>query len=249
MIFFLVIFVILIYILSRYRFPKKKKINPVLSLYFGLPGSGKSTYASLLVSQCLNADIPVYCNFPVKGTYQFDPVTDLGKYNLHDCVLIIDEGGLVFNNRDFAKFSKQNLEFFKLHRHYNTEIHIFSQGINDCDIKIRQLAQKIFYIERSLLPFSRRIREVKRYLGIDENGQLLDKYDFVPFSKRFIWLPKFWNMFDSFNKPIQLSDKHFKYIAPLVKPTLSEKCLPWYEAYMYSIGLPPGTAGGPLRRT
>lgn len=234
---FILVLILLFYIRHLYKFPKKKGIDPSLHLYFGLPGSGKSTYASLIVDQCQKANIPVYCNFPVKGTYQFDPVSDLGKHMLENCVLIIDEGGLVFNNRDFAKFSKSNLEFFKLHRHYNTEIHIFSQGINDCDIKIRQLAQKIFYIERCLMPYSRRIRRVKRYLGIDENGQLIDKYDFVPFSKKLIWLPSFWNMFDSFNKPIELVERSYSFIEPLVKPSFGTKCIPYYNGILALQGL------------
>lgn len=243
-----IIIFLLWYIRYLYKFPKKKKIDPLLNLYFGLPGSGKSTYASLIVSQCLKAGIPVYCNFPVKGTYQFDPVTDLGKYMFENCVLIIDEAGLVFNNRDFKKFSKENLEFFKLHRHYNTEIHIFSQGINDCDIKIRQLAQKIFYIERCLMPFSRKIRRVKRYLGIDENGQLIDKYDFVPFSKKLIWLPSFWSMFDSFEKPLQLSERSYKLLDPFIKPSLAERCIPFYDAELIASGLYQGVQGVFTRR-
>lgn len=242
------IFCLILYIRHLYKFPKKKKIDPSLYLYFGLPGSGKSTYASLLVSQCIKAGIPVYCNFPVKGTYQFNPVSDLGQYMLENCVIIIDEAGLVFNNRDFVKFSKSNLEFFKLHRHYNTEIHVFSQGINDCDIKIRQLAQKIFYIERCLMPYSRKIRRVKRYLGIDENGQLIDKYAFVPFSKKLIWLPSFWNMFDSFEKPLTLSKKPFKLLEPLVKPTLAERCIPFYDASQIELGLYQGVQGDTPRR-
>lgn len=233
----LFIFILLVYIRYLYKFPKKKKIDPSLHLYFGLPGSGKSTYASLLVSQCQKVGIPVYCNFPVKGTYQFNPVSDLGQYMLENCVIIIDEAGLVFNNRDFAKFSKSNLEFFKLHRHYNTEIHVFSQGINDCDIKIRQLAQKIFFIERCLVPYSRKIRRVSRTLGFDENGQMIDRYGFVPFSKKLIWLPSFWNMFDSFNKPIELGSRTFSYIQPLVNPSFGTKCVPYYDGLMFSLGL------------
>lgn len=237
---FFIFLILLFYLVSLYHLPKRKKIDPALNLYFGLPGSGKSTYAAALVNGCLSAGIPVYCNFPVKGTYQFDPVSDLGRANIHDCVMIIDEAGLCFNNRNYAKFSQSNLEFFKLHRHYNTEIHVFSQGINDADIKIRQLAQKIFFIERSILPYSRRIRRIKRFLGVDENGQLIDKYGFVPFSKKLIWLPSYWKMFDSFIKPMKLVEDTFKYIEPLVKLPIWRRidCSTFAQVEAYSLGLP-----------
>lgn len=233
----LIIFILLFYIIHLFKFPKKKSIDPELHLYFGLPGSGKSTYAAMIVSQCLSAGIPVYCNFPIKGTYQIDPVSDLGTYNIHDCVLIIDEGGLVFNNRNYAKFSQSNLEFFKMHRHDNVEIHIFSQGINDCDLKIRQLAIRVFFVERCLIPYCRRIKSIKRYFGFDDNGQYIDKYGFIPFSTKYIYLPSYWDMFDSFIKLKQLPERVFPFIEPFVKPSFGVKCIPYYDGLQACQGL------------
>ncbi|MBR6801277.1 MAG: hypothetical protein IKM61_05970 [Eubacteriaceae bacterium] len=237
---FLFFTIFLFYLFHLFHLPKRKKIKPALNLYFGLPGSGKSTYAAALVNGCLRAGIPVYCNFPVKGTYQFDPVSDLGRANLHDCVMIIDEAGLCFNNRNYAKFSQNNLEFFKLHRHYNVEIHVFSQGINDADIKIRQLAQKIFFLEKTIFPYFCRIRRIRRFLGVDENGQLIDKYGFVLFSKKFVCLPRYWNMFDSFIKPMKLIEETFKYIEPVAKLPIWRRidCITIAQVEAHTLGLP-----------
>jgi len=78
----------------------------VLNVYFGVPGSGKTTFAAhltrwalhenalirfcrrhqnvftrfILNSKYLKRRIPVYSNVPITGAYQLNPQLDIGRY-------------------------------------------------------------------------------------------------------------------------------------------------------------------------
>ena len=112
-----------------------------LSVFYGAPGSGKSTLAAFYAQKALKAGYRVYSNFPIKGCYAYEK-SDLGKYAMTNCLIIVDEAGIDWNNRDFAyNFSKKSggskaLEFFKKHRHEKAEIMCFSQTFDDMDKKI-----------------------------------------------------------------------------------------------------------------
>ena len=69
-----------------------------LSIYFGVPGCGKSTHAASVVYHNLKKGWPTYCNFPVKGAFLIDD-KDIGKFSLTDCYLIIDEASITYNSR------------------------------------------------------------------------------------------------------------------------------------------------------
>ena len=123
----------------------RKRLPPqIVSIYFGVPGSGKTTYAAYLARHDIRRGIPVWSNVPITGCYQLDPKTDIGTYMITGGRVIIDEAGIEYNNRDFKDFSRKSLYFYKYHRHYQLAIDVFSQGFDDMDKKIRTLAQKLF---------------------------------------------------------------------------------------------------------
>lgn len=137
---------------------KQKKEKNILSVYFGVPGSGKTTFATHLARKDLKRKRKVYSNVPITGTYAVNCKEDLGVYDISNGRLIIDEAGIEFNNRDFKKFSDDALYFFKYHRHYRVQIDVFSQGFDDMDKKIRTLAQELYVVKNHsfrflLLPF------------------------------------------------------------------------------------------------
>lgn len=201
-----------------------------LNVYFGVPGSGKTTYAAYLARQCskesiiikfckrfpcrftnwiLNGKhwkrkIPVWSNVPIAGTYQIDAKTDIGKYLIQDGKLIIDEAGVEFNNRDYKAFPKSVIFFMKYHRHYGMSVDVFSQSYEDMDVTIRRLAQNFYVVKKSIIPFFVCTKLVRRKVGIDENThQLIDAYSFglpVLDTKR-IFCPPLWRMFDSYATP------------------------------------------------
>lgn len=216
MIFFRIIYILIFSLIVFYILSNRRKDKKVLSIYFGVPGSGKSTFAAHLTRKCFKNKIPVYSNVPIIGAYQYD-TNDLGKYLIEDCKLIIDEAGLEFNNREFKKFSRENLEFFKLHRHYGCSVDVFSQTYDDMDKKIRSLAYRLFVVRRSLIPLVVSVVPIRRSVGIDEQThQICDFYKFDPllirlFTTKRIFIPKYWKYFDSYSAPALPAKKFITY--------------------------------------
>jgi len=217
-------FVFLRSFFSQFRFHHREVVN----VYFGIPGSGKTTYAAYLakiasyrtlayrikqkfsksaIVQFLfrNAREPldVYSNVPILGTYQLDPLHDLGFYLVSDGKIIIDEAGIEYNNRNFKTFPQDAIYWFKYHRHYECSVKVFSQSYEDMDVTLRRLAQNYYVVKKSLIPYCIVFRQIKRKVGIDDNThQIIDKYYFLPLglgSKR-IFCPPLWKLFNSYSR-------------------------------------------------
>ena len=83
-----------------------------------------------------------------------------------------------------------------------------SQGWDDCDKKIRTLCTEYFFLRR-LGPFTL-IRRIQKTIDIDDQGQIIDKYQFAGLFSRglsFIYRPRFYHLFDSWDAP-SLDDYH-----------------------------------------
>lgn len=172
-----------------------------LSIYFGVPGCGKSTHAASVVYHNLKKGWPTYCNFPIKGAFLIDD-KDIGKFSLTDCDLIIDEASITYNSRKFKSLPQETIAFFKLHRHYGVRnIYVYSQSYDDMDITLRRLADRLFLIKRTLIPWLSIIKHIRIRIGINvETHQIEDQYSF-DFLPRLLWLPRWWHMFDSYAAP------------------------------------------------
>lgn len=190
-----------------------KLVSKPLGVYtfFGVPGSGKTTFAAAIAKECFRRGIPVYSNVPILGAYVITRA-DIGHYNLPllnapVACLILDECGLVYNNRNFkSNFTSEALEWWKLHRHYKDLIFTFSQGYSDLDLKIRQLTQQYFHVEKHG-PF---IQAMPIYYdtGVNEEKHEMQDLYFYEQSKffrfinsTFIYSKRYWDMFDSYDAP------------------------------------------------
>lgn len=174
-----------------------------IKIYFGVPGSGKTTLAAKIVHDNLKKGITTYSNVPIKGAILFDS-TDIGKYDISDGEMVLDEAGIVFNSRKFKTLPQSTIEWFKLSRHYGIRnIHVFSQSYDDMDITLRRLADEIFVIKRSIIPFVFCMRRIKVKVGIDEEShQITDQYFFQFLGVKPYLGYKFWHMFDSWSAPV-----------------------------------------------
>lgn len=185
--------------------PKKKEYLPkaVLSIYFGVPGSGKTTFAAWLTRNDLKRGGKVWSNVPITGAYKLEPKTDIGSYMIAGGRVIIDEAGIEYNNRDFKEFSKKSLYFYKYHRHYQVAVDVFSQGFDDMDKKIRTLAQNLYVVKKSLIPWFVYRQKISKKVGINEvSKEIIDAYEFVPFSRRYIFCPPLWRMFNTISREV-----------------------------------------------
>ena len=181
------------------------KAKPVaLSLYFGIPGAGKSTFAAYLAKKDMKKGRKVWSNFGITGAYKCEK-SDFGQYMMCDGRLIIDEAGLEYDNRKMAMTSAE-IYFFKYHRHYQLDVDFFSQGL-DVDIKIRKLARHIYLIKPSIIPFFIVRKEIGRRVGISEvTKEIIDEYFFVPLGVKWIFCPPLWKLFNTLSRK-QLPEK------------------------------------------
>lgn len=177
------------------------KRNDILSVYFGVPGSGKTTMAAWLAKRDLKHGLNVWSNVPITGTYKLDPPHDLGFVSIEDGRIIIDEASVEYNNRNFKSMPQETIKFLKYHRHWRTAIDVFSQSYDDMDITLRRLAQKFYVVKRGILPWFITVKLIKKKIGIDDQThQIIDQYDFLPFifgGTRIIFSPVLWKLFNT----------------------------------------------------
>lgn len=181
---------------------KKKdypKIKEVVNIYFGVPGSGKTTMAAWLARRDLRRKGKVWSNVPITGTYKLDVNKDIGIHHIEKGRIIIDEAGIEYNSRNYKNLPLHQIEFFKYHRHYSTAIDVFSQSYEDMDITLRRLAQNYYVVTKSRLPFFIKVRSIGRRIGIDENThQIIDEYYWRCFLfTRRIFSPTLWKLFNT----------------------------------------------------
>ncbi len=201
----------------------------VLNVYFGVPGSGKTTFAAyltkwalhenalirlcrrfnnpvtrvILSSRYLKRRIDVYSNVPITGAYQLDAKQDIGVHMIENAKVIIDEAGIEYNNRNYKSFPPESIYFYKYHRHYKVSVDVFSQSYEDMDVTLRRLAQNFYVVHRSLIPFCVVARRIRRKVGVDvQTKQIMDQYSMglpVLDTKR-IFSPPLWKLFNSYSR-------------------------------------------------
>lgn len=189
-----------------------KKRNNTFDTYFGVPGSGKTTLAAYLSRKRIKKKKKVYSNVAIKGTYAIDK-KDIGKYDMTDGLIICDEAGVEFNNRNYSKnFEDYQIDFLKHHRHYNVDLAFFSQYWNDIDVTLRRLSTRLFLLKKSIIPFFIVRKKIGKRISIDEQTkQIIDEYYFVPFfffGTKHIFSPTLWKMFNTHEKK-ELPKKDF----------------------------------------
>lgn len=182
--------------------------DSALDIYFGAPGSGKTTLAAYYAARALAVGIPVYSNVPIKGCYKLTK-DDIGKYLIENALVIFDEAGVEYNSRQYkTNFSSvQQIEWYKKHRHEGCQVIIFSQGFDDADKILRNLSTRLYVVRKGLFNTRRgwrknlntiTYRAIDKVPDIDEmTHQPIDYYGYTRFSKRRIFCRPVWHMFDT----------------------------------------------------
>lgn len=182
-------------------------------LYFGLPGCGKTTmltklaYDAVRKSQYRHVYTNVGLNIP--GVTLIDN-SCIGKYELSDCLLLIDEATLFADSRDHKNFTKSQISYFLEHRHRHADIVLFTQQWDGVDRKIRVITDRVFYVYKNLLtgywitkcvriPYGLVFPDPKH--GGDKLGEIIQGYSKPPFFARLfakrIYRPRYYRYFDS----------------------------------------------------
>lgn len=161
---------------------------------FGLPGMGKSTYLAKLAKKAIKKGKKVYSNFYIKGCYKLD-FDDLGVHDYSDCLVLIDEISLFCDCRSWKNFNADLVYFFTNHRHYGVDIVYCSQSYADCDKKIRNITDSLYYIT-AFGGFSF-VRKIDKVFTVDVDIKEAYSLSGVP---RVVWRSRYYDMFDSFVK-------------------------------------------------
>lgn len=197
----------------------------MVSLYFGLPGCGKSTLMTKLAYKAVKSNRykNVYCNFPI----QIDGViriywSDIGQYNLHDGLVLLDEASVgAISNRSFGNKGKKNdndriVEWFCMHRHANCDVILFTQRWDGVDAQIRKgLLDRVYYIWKPFftgwfrskyyrIPYDIIIPDPKDGNG-EKLGEIVQGYCKPGLLGRIlcgsVFRPKYYKFFDSWHMP------------------------------------------------
>lgn len=188
-----------------------------VSLYFGLPGAGKTTMMCHLMLKAVKGRKYryVYCNVRnnIPGVTYIDNEC-IGLYDLHDALICIDEATLFADSRDFKNFNKGRLTYFLEHRHYNVDIVLFTQQWDGVDRKIRVITDRVFYVYKGIFSGHWFTRCYRVPYGIiipdpksagEKLGEIVQGYAKPNIIARLFspWLfrPRYYKYFDSWERP------------------------------------------------
>lgn len=204
-----------------------------ISLYFGLPGCGKTTWLTKLALDAIRKGkyqyvyTNVHLNVPGVTIIDNDVI---GTYELENCLLLIDEATLFADSRDFKNFSKGRLEYFLEHRHRCADIVLFTQQWDGVDRKIRVITDRVYYVYKGFItghwisscwqvPYGILFPDPKK-TG-EKLGEIVQGYSKPPFLNRLfakrIFRPKYYKYFDSWELE-KLPALPAKYVANKVDP-------------------------------
>lgn len=212
--------------LLGFHFLTRKYLNPYKLIFiFAKKGQGKSTLLTKMALNHLKHGWTVFSTDPIPGCYLIRP-EEIGYYELPwHSLLIIDEIGMIWDNRDFKNFSNAVRDWFKLQRHRGVKVICASQSF-DVDKKIRDLADDMFLLQKKFRVFSYGKRILKILDIVEANGdhnsesRIVDqlKFDSILFfwagSRTLTFIPHWAKYFDSFAAP-PLKEKEFEIVPEL----------------------------------
>lgn len=193
------------YFTYRYRNPYK------LIMVFGKKGSGKTTFLAKKSYQYLKKGRPVYTTEYIPGTIHFD-VDKIGYFTFpENAVLMIDEVGMIWDNRNFKTFKPVVRDYFKYQRHEKHTVYLFSQTF-DVDVKLRNLTDAM-YLCTCHFGWLSIARKIKRSIVLvqpmgDSESRIADNLEFEPWlwslfgagTIIFTFIPRWTRLFNSHEK-------------------------------------------------
>lgn len=183
--------------------------NPYkLIMVFGKKGSGKNTLLTKWSIKYNRLGWHVYSDSEIFNTYKLD-TNWIGKYDFpRKSVLLVQEAGMTWDNRNFKSFPEEVRDFFKLQRHKEVMVVLASQSF-DVDKKLRDLTDEMYLITNFMRIFSvaKRInKKITIQKASDTDKQTTDQASFLtesysfdlPFFWKFTYIPRYIKYFNSF---------------------------------------------------
>lgn len=180
-------------------------------MILGLPRSGKTTLLQKIANYHTKKGRKVYSNVPLENTYKIE-IADIGKYQIENAVILLDECGVYLNNRKWKSTPQEFIEWTKYVGHYKCLVYLASQA-EDFEVTLARMCQSIWLCRK----IGKRISmaaHIKVILDVDDTGQCiikrLTKESIIGalLNNEFTWMPKYWKGFNSFECK-KLEDKMF----------------------------------------
>lgn len=189
-------------IFRKYKNPYK------LYMVFGKKGSGKSSFLVQQAIRYQKKGFAVYTNMDdlcLSGVRLIDP-DDIGSFVPEEnSLLLLDEVGSLYDNRQFKNFKTETRDFYKLQRHYKVVCFLASQSW-DIDKKLRDLTDQMFLVQNIAIVWSL-IRPISRKVTLTEStsegeSRIADNLRFGFFTSwKMMYIPKYAKFFQSFKVP------------------------------------------------
>lgn len=224
-----------------FKFPKIP--DNYLVFLLGKKRSGKSTFLAWCAIHYYLRFRPVYSTSPLPCAklinYEDIGVVQFPKHS----VILIDEVGMIWDNRNFKNFQTHVRDYFKLQGHYKHTVIMASQSY-DVDLKIRSLADMLGVVENFGLFNLSRIRWISRRITLteaqgDQPSSISEslKFRFPLFGgNSFIYRPLWYPFFDSYEAP-ELAAKKFSIPCGMKHKFKRKKYLPVIAFAAYRITL------------
>lgn len=203
----LVVFILIFFFV--FRFLTRKYRNPYkLYLIFGKKGSGKSSYLVKLAKRYQKKKYIVYTNMDdiTLPNVRIIQPEDIGEFVPEsNSLLLLDEVGILYDNRNYRQFKPETRDFYKYQRHYKVVCYMASQTY-DVDVKIRNLVDGMYLVQNVFTVFSL-IRPIKKTITLTEatsegESRIAENLKFRSiFDWQMMYIPKYGKYFESFIAP------------------------------------------------
>lgn len=214
-IFWIIIWIFVIF--TVFDFLTKDYVNSYkLIMVFGKKGAGKTTFLTKTAIKSLQKGHTVYSTVYIPGTILID-AHEFGIYKFNPgSIVLIDEVSLIWSNRDFKTFSRSVESAFRLQRHDQITVYLFSQSF-DIDKKIRDLTDSMYLLSNKFRVFSL-ARKIEKFTDInnqrsDGMSKIDESFEFAsilaPGSMIWTFIPRWKEFFDSFepaDRPLMYRD-------------------------------------------
>lgn len=152
---FIYLSLIIILIGTIYHLLTRKYLNPYkLTMVFGKKGCGKTTTLTKLAYQHSKSGWIVFCTERDVANSHYIPYDYIGKYWFPEhSVLLVDEVGMIWDNRNFKNFAPEVRDWFKYQRHNKVKVYLFSQSF-DIDKKLRDLTDQMYLLVNKFRVFT-----------------------------------------------------------------------------------------------
>lgn len=204
-----------------FHFSTRKYLNPYKLIFiFAKKGQGKSTLLTKMALHHLRRGWEVFSTEPIPGCHLISP-EDIGYFEFPPhSLIVIDEIGMIWDNRNFKNFKPEVRDWFKLQRHRKCKVICASQSF-DVDKKIRDLADDMFLLQKKFRVFSYgkrilKILDITEATG-DSESRIVDnlKFDSILWfwagSRTLTFIPAWTKYFNTFAAP-ELGHKDFPVI-------------------------------------